>query len=82
MYQLHFLLHLTKEFKQSFDLPECRDFSSGADHVRILSIFLRQETRFLPGFTSCLQTQSQAEAAEARRPGGVSGKKTRREVRG
>jgi hypothetical protein len=58
MDQLHFLLHLSKKFKKNFDPPD-EPGLSGYDHVRFLSIFLRQETRFLPGFTSCLHTQSQ-----------------------
>ena len=50
MDQLHFLLYPPKKLN---DVPDCSGVFLCSDG-HFLSIFLRQETRFLPGFTSGL----------------------------
>jgi hypothetical protein len=64
MNQLHFLLHLSQKFKEILNAVEYPGVFAGNDDVRFLSIFLGQETRFLPGFTSCSQHAQQAETRE------------------
>jgi hypothetical protein len=58
MYQLHFLLHFSQKFKEILNAAEYPGVFPGNDDVRFLSILLEQETRFLPGFTSCFRTRN------------------------
>jgi hypothetical protein len=55
MYELQFLLHLRKKFREVFDSPDYSGLFLGNNRARFLSILLRQETLFLRGFTSCLR---------------------------
>jgi hypothetical protein len=61
MYQLHFLFDLAQKFKKIPEATEHTGVFGGSCGIRILSILLGQETRFLPGVTSFLSTRQQAE---------------------
>ena len=75
MDKLHFLSDLRWEYREFLELPEYTAIPLGNDQGLLLSIWLGQGTRFLPGFTSCLRHATQAGTLEVRRSTGMSGKK-------
>ena len=75
MDKLHFFPDLREESTESLDLAEYPGIALGSDQGLLLSIWLGQGTRFLPGFTSYLRHAIQADTLEVGRPAGMSGKK-------
>jgi hypothetical protein len=75
MDKLHFLSDLRWEYREFLELPEYTAIPLGNDQGLLLSIWLGQGTRFLPGLTSYLRHAIQAGTLEVGRPAGMSGKK-------
>jgi hypothetical protein len=75
MDKFHFFSDFHKESKKLLGLAEYTDVAVCNDQGLLLSIWLEQGTRFLPGFTSCLRHAIQAGTLEVRRLTGISGEK-------